>query len=242
MAVRKLEQQFPVFQPHDASARVGGRTGVDELHAIPRRVRQRVVSDPKAGGLVGIQVDRRGAGKYRCALVDLVERIRTDDLATTASRVDDCLREGEQGLARAVHGQHLGRRIERGQRIAPAQPARDRLAQGGGAGRRRIDSQPVERIGQCMADQRRSRMLGLADRKVDRPQGGIRGDALKQRPQPFEGVRLQRGQTRVHRRGSAPGKDSSDTEGAGRQPRLRCSATTVVNRPPRTLKRAVRRM
>ena len=57
--------------------------------------------------------------------------------------------------------------------------------------------------------------------------GGIGRDPVQQRAQLLERVGLQQPEARV--------------QAAGFQPRLRCSATTLVAIPPRTLKRAVSR-
>ena len=82
-------------------------------------------------------VDPR-AGEQRGAFVDLVERIGHDDGGAGAGAVEHGLREREQRLAAAEHGQHLRRRIERRQRVAPREPPGDRVAQRGGADRRGI--------------------------------------------------------------------------------------------------------
>jgi hypothetical protein len=95
------------------------------------------------------------------------------------------LREGEQRFARTIDGQHLGRRIRRGNAIAAPQPARNRLAQLRYAGGRRVGGEAVEVVGERVLDQLRRRMLGLADGKIDlgRLAAGKRAELL-------EGVRI----------------------------------------------------
>ena len=212
VAVRKLEERAPCAEVEHLAGRVGRRAGVDELHAGPVR----------PAGLAVAPAWRRRAGRrpHRS------DRTDSDRRPGRPRRIENGLGEGEKRLARAVDRQHLRLGIGRGDAVAAREPARDRLAQRRRAGGRRIGRQPVERAREGVAHQRRGRMLRLADREVDRRELRVRRHPGEQRAQLLERVGLELLQQRVQ----------------PRQPFLRCSATTVVWMPPRTLKRASRRM
>ena len=74
----------------------------------------------------------------------------------------------EQPLARAVEHQHLGGRIDRPRQVeAAAQPARDRRAKLVDTLIHRVLAELRDVRGQHWANERRHRMLRLADRKAD---------------------------------------------------------------------------
>ena len=149
-----------------AAIPVGGRYGVE--------VRQEAVLG------AGVEVQRFGTGEESRALVDLVERVRHRHdwrtgcaltgtrLARLTAAVHHGLREGEQRLAGAVHGQHHGfsDRAFR-QSEAPLQPASAGGAQLGCARRGRIAAEARAFPLQDFQDERRWRVLGLANGEVD---------------------------------------------------------------------------
>ena len=103
----------------------------------------------RAGSLLANAVRR--AGQQRRAFVDLIERIRAHHGGAGARRIDHRLREREQRLARAVHRQHLGCRIDA--HAVAALPASRRSPRASAARRRWPGSrQPVERaaISACL--------------------------------------------------------------------------------------------
>src|SRR5215470_8841470 len=79
-----------------------------------------------------------------------------------------------------------------------SQPGRNRLAQGGCSGGCGIICEPGATRGECIENERRSRVLRLTDRKADWTALGRRSDPREQLAQPLERVRLQKGELRVH--------------------------------------------
>ena len=174
MAIGELEKRPPVVQLHDLAARIGGRAGVDKLHALPALRRS---------------VDRGGAGQKGRAFIDLIEGVGAHHLGA-ARRVEHGLGEGEERLAGTVDRQDLGLGIRRRDAIATGKPRGDGLAQLGRAGGQRIGGKAVERLGERVLDQARSRMLWLADLQVDRREVRRRRVAANEGAQLLERIGL----------------------------------------------------
>ncbi len=148
-----------------------------------------------------IAIDERNAGasQQRRTFVDLVERVRAHDAGALAARVDDGLRECEQGLARAIDREHLVRRVEL-DAVAPLHPVADGASQGGLAGSGRILRQAGQVRTQRVQDQAGRRMARLADPQADRRELWVRRDVSGEFAQPLEGIRVQAREQRIHRR------------------------------------------
>ncbi len=201
VAIGELEELAPFIELHHPAARVGGRTGIDELHASPG------IRRPIDGG---------SAREERRAFVYLIEGVGTHH-PSLARRVEHRLGEGEQRLAGAIHRQHLFFRVRQRDGISAGKPSGNRLPQLGSSRGQRIGGQPVEGVGECIFYERRGRVLWLADLQVDRRQVRWRRIAGDECAELLERVGLEFGEERIHRAGISPV-----------QPFLRCSATTVV--------------
>ena len=102
----------------------------------------------------------------------------------------------KQRLARAIHWQHLGARIERLQAVAPREPGGNGFTEPVRACRRRIHRQPVETLGDRASDEIRRPVLRLADRQTNRR--SRRRHPGQQRTQFLEWIGLKLLQTRIH--------------------------------------------
>ena len=199
MAIGELEQRLPVAHAHHAPRRVIRRANVKQLG--PRPYGHRHFVPARRIGVCGEAVDaiRHRTGEQRRAFVDLIERVRHDDGCADSARVDDGLREREQRFAAAQHRQHLRVRIECAQRVAANEPRGDGLAQAGRACGCGIIRETFGAGRQRFQNQRWRRMLGLAQRKIDRPACRVRRDSRKKRSQTLERIRLQPRELRVQR-------------------------------------------
>jgi hypothetical protein len=145
-----------------------------------------------------VEKDRAGAGQQRGALIDLVERVGAEHQGLAAGRIDHALGEGEEGLARTVHRQHLVGPVRLRDAVAARQPAGDGLAQGVAARGRGIIRQARQAGGQRFLDEGRRRVLRLADRQPDLAEAGRRPQALEQLAQFLERVGLEQVEIGVH--------------------------------------------
>ena len=120
VSVGAIEQEPPPVTIEDASGRIIGRAHVDELRAFPHSVGHIAPAMRKATIGIGVDAMRFGARKQRCALVDLIERIRHDHRGSWPTAIDDRLRKRKKCLATPEHRQHLRRRIERSKAVPRA--------------------------------------------------------------------------------------------------------------------------
>mmetsp|Transcript_7493 Transcript_7493/g.13987 ORF Transcript_7493/g.13987 Transcript_7493/m.13987 type:complete len:326 (+) Transcript_7493:712-1689(+) len=229
MAVAQLEQGLPFGQRHHGAARVARRADIHQLGAGPGRHVHLGPIDREIARRVGVGEEDVGAREQRGAFVDLIERIWADDDGRRPGPVDHGLRNREQRFARTIDRQHLAGGVQR-QAVAAMNPAGYRLAKRGRAGGGRVAGQPGHRAAQCLFDQRRRGMAGLADAERNRRELGVGRDAGGELPQSLERVGLQPLQQWIHAPSIPDSKPCAgrSTRGAGVQPGLRCSATTLV--------------
>ena len=198
--VGQRKQGAPFVQVHDGTGGVTGRADVDELHLRPQAVGHLGPVHPEAVVGALVQQVQAGAGQQRGAFIDLIEGVgRDDDLGARGRRVEHGLREGEQGLARAVDGQHLGGGIDGGVVAAP-DPGSDGLAQGRGAGGGRVAGQTVSGSGQGVQHHGRGGVARLTDGEIHQRQAGrlqACGLGSQQRTQALERIGLQEVETGV---------------------------------------------
>ncbi len=210
VAVGQREQLAPVVERQHGARRVAGRAHVQQLRARPDFIGHGRVVAREVAGRVAVREIGFGAGQQRRAFVNLIERIRTEYDRLLAvrgrARVDHRLGEREQRLSGARHRQHLRGRIDRRQPVAALEPVRDRRAQRVRAGGGRVRREAVERGHHGVADQRRRRVFGLADAEADRFEVAGRRHVLEQGAQLFEGIGLERVESRVHGRSGHRGR------------------------------------
>ena len=192
MALAQSKQLVPFGQRHYRTGRVAGRAGVDQLRAGPDRFGHAVPVDREVARRVAGHKVRFGAGQQRRAFVDLVERIRADHVRRLGRRacIDHGLRQRKQRFARTIDRQHLGRRVQR-KTVAALDPAGEGRTQRRLTGGRRVAGKATQVVAQCLLDEIRRRMLGLANAQADGGVGRVRRDAGEQLSQPLERVGLQ---------------------------------------------------
>ena len=141
----------------------------------------------------------RRAAQERRALVDLIERIGHQHAAAGAA-AEHRLAEGEERFPGAVHRQHLGGGVHRDAE-APPQPRGNRAAQLFAAARWRIGGEAAPQFagfGKRRHHEIRRGVLRLADGERRARMARIRRQAVEQRVQALEGIRLQALEVRIH--------------------------------------------
>jgi hypothetical protein len=134
------------------------------------------------------QVDWFAVGRDRAGRIDGVERIRDQDRRLAGARLDEPLgrdRRQKQALAGTAEDQHLARRVDRArQPVASVDPGRRCLAEARDAFVGWIAAEFRDMRLQHRPDERRDRVLRLADREVDRRLAGR--DVGKELGEPHE--------------------------------------------------------
>ena len=171
-APRERGEALQIGAIGDRALRVGRRGEIEGDGAREQLLVQRVEIGQEAGLGGRRQIDRLAIGGGRAGRIGGIERIGDQDRGRPARpRTQRLARDGgeEQAFARAVEHQDFGLRVDGArQPEAPAEPA------GGGAAKRlgalvgRIAAEIGEMGGEHRPDERRDRMLRLADRQVDR--------------------------------------------------------------------------
>ena len=125
VSIRKFEQQAPLVLSRYPASWIVRRTHIQQLRPIPDIFRH-IRPERRAAIRVAAVDEMRGcARKQRGALVDLIERIGSYHGCPNAARIDQRLRDREQGFARAEY------------RAAPALRRRSSAARIVAAARRR---------------------------------------------------------------------------------------------------------
>ncbi len=172
----------------DRALRVRRRGDVERDRAREQRVVERVEIGQEGAFPCRRQIDRLAIGGERAGAIGGIERIGDQHGRLAGARLDPALGGdgGEkQALARAVEHQDFAVGVDRPRQfVAAAEPLRDRAAERLAAFVGRIAAEFVKMRGDLRADERRDRVLRLADRQID---GGLAGrDAGDQFGQPHE--------------------------------------------------------
>jgi hypothetical protein len=187
VALGEGEEAPPVVRVGDRALGVRGRADVGKGDAVEERRRQ--------GGVIGQEAGLAGRGhRHRLradgeggSAIGLVERVRHEDRRAAAGL--GLGREGEAGaeqaLAGAVQRDHLRVGVD-ADAVAAGEPGGDGGAELGGALVRRVAAELVGLRRNGLGDDRRQRVLRLADRH--RELGAAGGRALEQPSQPRERV------------------------------------------------------
>ena len=199
--------------------RVRRRRQIEGDGAREQRRIDRVEIGQEAGFTRGRQIDRLAVGGGGAGRIGGVERIGNEDRGLAGALRHIALggeRAEEQALARAVQHDDFGLGIDRpAEAVTPSEPGRGGLAEALGALVGRIAAEIVQMRLQHGSDERRNRMLRLADRKIDR--GQARLDVGQKLMQPHE-RRAPFGLDGCVLRGGGGGGHELDIEGRRNRP------------------------
>ena len=192
MAAGEAAERLEIAAIRHRALRIGRRGEVAGDGARQQRLVERGEIGQEVGRARCRQVDRLATCGQGAGRISRVERVgdqhRGQSSRLAGARGDPALGGdgGEkQALARAVEHQDFAVGIERArQRVAAAEPGRDRAAEFLDALVGRIAAEVIQVRGQHRPDKSGNRVLRLADREID---GGLAGrDAGDQLGQPHE--------------------------------------------------------